>query len=74
MNCEEWFEKLYRFIDKDLDQAAWKDIEAHMHDCRPCFDRYDLEIKIRERLQASCRKEGCTESLRLRIRALLEKF
>lgn len=74
MNCEEWFEKLYHYLDKDLDQIQWKEVETHMHDCRPCFDRYDLEIKIRQRLKESCNNEGCTETLRLKIRAIIEKF
>ena len=74
MNCDEWFEKLYKYIDKDLKDIAWKDVEAHMSDCRPCFNRYDLEIKIRQRLKESCCKESCTESLRLKIQAILEKF
>jgi len=74
MNCDEWFEKLYRYIDRDLDQIVWKDVEAHMHDCRPCYSRYELEVKIKQRLKESCESDCCTEALRVKIRAILEKF
>jgi len=74
VNCEQWFEQLYRFIDKDCDKIVWKDVEEHMNHCRPCFDRYELEVKIRERMQQTCRFEKCTESLRIKIQAILKKI
>jgi len=74
MNCDEWFEHLYRFIDKDLDQIAWQDVETHMKNCPPCWSRYEFEVKLKERLNKSCRVERCTESLRIRIQSIIEKF
>lgn len=74
MNCEQWFERLYQFMDRDLDAIAWHEVEAHMKDCRPCYGRYELEVKIRDRLRISCQGEGCTEALRQKIKALLDKY
>jgi len=74
MNCEQWFEKLYSYIDKDCDQIVWKDVEDHMHHCRPCCDRYELEVRIKERMQKTCKFEKCTESLRIRIQAILKSI
>jgi len=74
MNCKEWFDQLYRYLDKDLDDIVWKDVEVHMKNCRPCCDRYDIEIQLRERLQKSCKFEACTEALKLRIKTIIAKF
>ena len=74
MTCDEWFEKLYHYLDKDLDEAALKDVDRHMKECKPCWTRYEFEVKLRERLNSSCCIERCTETFRLRIKALIEKF
>jgi len=74
VNCDEWFEQLYRYIDKDLDEIAQKHVDEHMKSCRPCWDRYELEIKLKERLSSSCCIERCTESFRLRIKSIIAKF
>jgi mycothiol system anti-sigma-R factor len=74
MDCHEWFDKLYLILDRADDQIMWKDVEEHMKECRPCWDRYEFEVKLRERLKSSCSRERCTESFRQHIKALLEKF
>lgn len=74
MNCEEWFERLYQILDKDMDARTWAELETHMHHCQPCLDRFELEKRIQDRVKKSCREESCTESIRIRIRALIQKF
>jgi len=74
MNCRESFELLYRYIDKDVSGLSCQEIEIHLQHCRSCWDRFEFEKKLRERLKSSCRKEACPESLRQRIQALLEKY
>lgn len=74
MNCEEWFDRLYQILDKDLDEKVWQELEQHMHDCRPCLDRFEFEKRIQERLKQSCRQEVCSESIRIRIKTIIEKL
>lgn len=74
MNCEEWFHRLYQILDRDLDDKMWAELEAHMRDCQPCLDRFQLEKRIQDRVKKSCKEETCAESFRLRIRAIIQKF
>jgi mycothiol system anti-sigma-R factor len=74
MNCEDSFEKLYQFIDKDLDGLTCSEVEKHLKDCRPCWNRYEFERLLKMRLQSSCRQEPMSETLLLRIKTLLEKY
>jgi len=74
MNCDEWFERLYQILDRDMDEVVWTDVEFHMKSCRPCWDRFEFEKRLKARIQSSCCKEPCTESLRVRIKALFEKY
>ncbi len=73
MNCDQWFERLYQILDRDLDESAWRDLKNHMKNCHPCWDRFEFEKRLKERLQSSCCKESCTETIRLRIKALFKK-
>ena len=74
MNCDEWFDRLYQILDRDLDETVWLQVEEHMKHCRRCWDRYEFELRIKERLKTSCGQEPCSESLRKRINALLKKY
>jgi mycothiol system anti-sigma-R factor len=74
IDCKKWFDKLYRILDCDKDDTVWKDVEKHMKDCRPCWDRLEFEKRLKEKIKSSCCKESCTESLRTRIKALFEKY
>jgi mycothiol system anti-sigma-R factor len=74
MNCDEWFDRLYQILDRDMDDVVWRDVESHMKNCRPCWDRYEFEVRLKAKVKKSCCIESCTESLRLRIKALFEKY
>ena len=74
MNCKEWYDKLYQILDRDMEDSVWRDVEIHMKECRSCWDRYEFEMHLKEKVKSSCCLESCTESLRLRIKALFEKY
>jgi mycothiol system anti-sigma-R factor len=73
MNCKEALEKIYEFLDKDI-SVPLSEIEKHLDWCRHCWDRFEFEKRLIERLKKSCHKEPCSETLRSRINALLEKY
>jgi mycothiol system anti-sigma-R factor len=73
LNCEESFEKLYQFIDNDLDGVSYTEVEIHLKLCRPCWDRFEFEKKLKARFKRSC-CEDLPDSLVVRIKTLLEKY
>ena len=74
MNCDEWFDRLYQILDGDLNDAAvWKDLQGHMKKCQSCWDRFEFEKRLKERLKSSCSKVSCTETFRARLVALFKK-
>ena len=74
MNCDDAFEKLYQFLDKDLGDAPMDDLEKHLKVCRHCWDYFEFERKLKERCKTSCQNEPLPESLRRRIQTLLQKY
>ncbi len=73
MNCKEALEKIYEFLDKDAN-VPLSAIEKHLDCCRHCWDRFEFEKRLIERVKQSCCKETCSDALRRRIESLLEKY
>jgi mycothiol system anti-sigma-R factor len=73
VNCKEALEKIYEFLDKD-GNIPLSEIEQHLDWCRPCWDRFEFEKRLIERLKKSCHQETCSDSLKQRIQQILEKY
>ena len=74
MNCKESLQKLYEFLDGEMEKMSSAQIEQHLDWCRGCWDRFEFEKRLKERLKKSCSKESCSDTLRNRIKSLLEKY
>lgn len=69
--CREVLARAYLYIDGELPEAERLQMEAHLQDCAPCYERLGLEEEVARliaRLRGNCR---CPDSLRTRILALL---
>ena len=53
-NCDEAMERLYEYLDKELDNATAEGIRNHLDDCGGCHNSFEFERKlkkvVRERL------------------------
>ena len=70
-DCSEVLERVVFFIDNELENADSAQIQAHLDECGPCLDKFDLERTVKSLVARSC-AERAPESLRdkvlLRIR------
>ena len=73
MECEEAVARLLEYLDGELEEADRSRVERHLETCRGCFDRSEFERRLRE-LVAETGSAPAPESLRLRIRGLIERF
>ena len=74
MNCRESLKKLYDFLDGELDKVPKSEIKKHLDACRHCWDRFEFEKRLKELIKKSCCKEACPDTLKRRVKALLEKY
>ncbi|MDQ3155475.1 MAG: mycothiol system anti-sigma-R factor [Actinomycetota bacterium] len=65
-DCGQALEKLYLFIDHEMDDASCDEIEAHIKSCSPCLDEYDLERVVKTLVARSCH-EVAPEPLRAKV-------
>jgi mycothiol system anti-sigma-R factor len=73
MNCREALAKIYEFLDRD-GSVPLQEIEKHLDCCRHCWDRFEFEKQLKALVKKTCSKATCPESLKSRIKALLEKY
>ena len=70
-DCSEVLERVFYFIDNEMEQADSSEIQEHLDECGPCLQKYDLERTVKALVARSC-AEHAPESLRdkvlLRIR------
>jgi mycothiol system anti-sigma-R factor len=65
-DCSEVLERVFFFIDNELDQANLSQIQRHLEECGPCLEKYDLERTVKALVARSC-SEHAPESLRTKV-------
>lgn len=73
LTCEEVLERLFPYLDRELDDAAWTEIDRHLERCRGCFSRAEFERKLKAHVRGAGERPA-PESLRARIKDLVKKF
>jgi mycothiol system anti-sigma-R factor len=66
VNCVEVLDRLYEFIDQELDDAYWSKLKQHLDECAPCLGRVDLERVVKSLVARSCCEQAPVE-LRQRV-------
>jgi mycothiol system anti-sigma-R factor len=70
-NCEHVLERVYEFLDNELDEASGDSIRQHLVDCEPCMDRFDVELAVKALVSRCCGGDQAPEHLRTRVLAQL---
>jgi len=65
-HCSEVLQRMFYFIDNELERADRSEIEKHLHECQPCLEKYDLERTVKALVQRSC-AEHAPDALRQRV-------
>ncbi len=65
-DCSEVLDRVFFFLDNELDQADCADIQRHLDECGPCLAKYDLERTVKTLVARSC-TEVAPEGLRQRV-------
>ena len=71
MSCEILGDKLTGYLDRELDERAADEIEAHLRQCVACSDRLERERRLRAAVQAHVPPLRASERLRSNVRAMV---
>lgn len=73
ISCEEVIERLFAYLDGELEDVSQETIDRHLAHCRDCFTRAEFEKRLRARVAKSV-STTAPQRLRTRVRFLLEEF
>ena len=66
VDCNEVLDRVYVFIDHELDNASSEQIQTHLDECGPCLREVDLERLVKALVARSCHERAPVE-LRQRV-------
>ncbi len=66
LDCSEVVDRLFVFIDQELESADCSQIEQHLEECGPCLAKYNLERTVKTLVARSC-SEQAPDGLRDRV-------
>jgi len=52
--CSEVLDKVYEYIDGELDSARVHEIKHHLEECGPCLKEFGLEEAVKSIVKRSC--------------------
>jgi len=58
MNCNDCVERLYAFLDLELDEKELAQVRAHVAGCDDCGDQLGLEARFLDRLRDCCTSDA----------------
>lgn len=66
-NCKDCRERLYPFLDRELDLTEQLEVRQHLDLCRHCLGRFRFEGNILRYIGEVARSTHCPEEARKRI-------
>ena len=67
MDCTDCAERLYAFLDRELDPAEIVEVNTHLDHCAPCKDEFVVEERFLKHIHDACTGDRAPVELRERI-------
>ena len=65
--CSEVLDRVYSYLDGELDGSGRADIRQHLEECGPCLREYGLEEAVKRVVQKHCGCDPAPAELRAKI-------
>ena len=72
-SCADFLERIVCFLDNELDASDVDSVRAHLEECAPCLQSYDLQRTVKALVARSCH-EHAPDSLRERVRIQIQQI
>lgn len=67
VECAHVLERVWEFLDHEIDDASGDAIRHHLVDCEPCLDRFDVEQALKALVHRCCGNDPAPAHLRAKI-------
>ena len=72
-SCADFLERIVCLLDNELDRGEVAEVKAHLEECAPCLQSYDLQKTVKALVARSC-MEHAPDSLRERVRIQIQQI
>jgi anti-sigma factor (TIGR02949 family) len=66
-DCDSVLQRVYEFLDHEIDEASGDAIRAHLAACEPCLDRFDVEQAVKAMVNRCCGGDRAPAQLREKV-------
>lgn len=67
MDCADCLERLYAYLDRELNPDEVTEVRTHLDDCGGCDDNFVIEERFLARVRDCCAEDKAPVELRTRI-------
>ena len=65
--CSEVLDRVYSYLDGEMDQAWYAQVQLHLDECGPCLREYGLEEAVKRLVHRHCGHEQVPADLRQKV-------
>lgn len=65
--CSEVLDRVYNYIDGEIDQLSYTQVKMHLEECGPCLREYGLEEAVKRLVHRHCGHEEAPADLRRKV-------
>jgi mycothiol system anti-sigma-R factor len=70
--CSEVLDRVYTYLDGQMDHASHAQVKLHLEECGPCLREYGLEEAVRRLVHRHCGHEPVPADLRQKVMTKIE--
>jgi mycothiol system anti-sigma-R factor len=67
MPCSEVLDRVYSYLDGEMDQVFSAKVQIHLEECGPCLREYGLEEAVKRLVHRHCGHEQVPADLRQKV-------
>jgi len=73
IDCEQVLEQVWSYLDGEVPEEAYLEIQAHVAECEGCGSKYEFQRRLMALVEEKCREGPIPPELRQRLFRLLER-
>lgn len=70
--CSEVLDRIYDYLDGEIDSAVRAKVQQHLDECSPCLQEFGLEEAIKALVRRSCGHDDIPDGLRAKVLAKID--
>lgn len=72
-DCSDVLDRIYAYLDGELDEDLCGDIRKHLDECGPCLKEYGLDRIVKQLVARHCGCDPVPDDLRSRVMSRIEQ-